>query len=126
MRDGEVIELRMTRHLFGGVWCASSSAYALLRTLRDFECDSIVRDCVRRSMYVDDLLRSVTSIAELRMLIQGVCDILIKGGFPLSKHMVNVPCILESIPAEDRAKEALIITDSLHCKTLGNKLGRWC
>ena len=36
----------MTRHLFGGVWCSSSSAYALLRTLRDFQADAMVRDVV--------------------------------------------------------------------------------
>ena len=118
-RDGKIIEYRMTRHLFGGVWCASSSAYAMLRTLRDFQADMVVRDVVGRSMYVDDLLRSIPSAEELARLIPRVCEVLLKGGFPLSKHMVNVPSLLSSIPEAERAKEARVITDVLHCKALG-------
>ena len=118
-RDGEIVELRMTRHLFGGVWCSSSSAYALLRTLRDFQADAMVRDVVSRSMYVDDLLRSFPFDEAMCDVIIRVCSVLLKGGFPLSKHMVNVPAVLESIPEEERAKEAQVITDSLRCKALG-------
>ena len=35
MNDGEVVNYSMTSHLFGGEWCASSSAYALRRTAED-------------------------------------------------------------------------------------------
>ena len=94
----------MTRHLFGGVWCSSSSAYALLRTLRDFQADAMVRDVVSRSMYVDDLLRSFPFDEAMCDVIVRVCAVLLKGGFPLSKHMVNIPVVLESIPEEERAK----------------------
>lgn len=34
--DGILRHFRMTSHLFGGIWCASSATYALRRTLHDF------------------------------------------------------------------------------------------
>ena len=119
VRDGKIVELRMTRHLFGGVWCSSSSAYALLRTLEDFRPEPQVCDVVSRAMYVDDLLSSQPDPEFMYNLLLGVCKVLIQGGFPLSKHMVNVPAILDRIPEEERAKEARVITDVLKCKTLG-------
>ena len=33
--DGSKVEYRMTSHLFGGVWCASSSTYALRKIVQD-------------------------------------------------------------------------------------------
>ena len=35
--SGNLMHCRMTSHLFGGVWCASSSTYAMRRVLEDFE-----------------------------------------------------------------------------------------
>ena len=118
-RDDRIIEIRMTRHLFGGVWCASSSSYSVLRTLRDFETEAAVSDVIKKSMYVDDLLHSVEITLQLQVLLPAVCDVLKKGGFPLGKHMINDPEVLSSIPEEDRAKEAKVVTEEMRCKALG-------
>ena len=33
--DGNIIQMRHTRHVFGGVWCSASSTYALKRIIDD-------------------------------------------------------------------------------------------
>ena len=43
LSDGEIVEYRMTSHLFGGVWCASISTYDLRRTLVDFEASTAAK-----------------------------------------------------------------------------------
>ncbi|XP_014678264.1 PREDICTED: uncharacterized protein LOC106818058, partial [Priapulus caudatus] len=54
---GDVIHYRMTSHVFGGVWCASSSTYALRRTVKNHgDVDPAISDTVTRSFYVDDCL----------------------------------------------------------------------
>ena len=118
-REGRVIEIRMTRHLFGGIWCSSSSSYSVLRTLREFGANMTVKKVIEKAMYVDDLLHSVEATAELRTLMPAVCQTLVKGGFPLGKHMVNDPELLRSIPEEDRAKEAKVVAEDMRCKALG-------
>ena len=35
---------RMTSHLFGGVWCSSSSTYILRRTVEDAETTDLIKD----------------------------------------------------------------------------------
>ena len=51
---------RMTSHLFGGIWCASSAVYALRRVTQDADVhlsdDAI--SAIRTGFYVDDLLLS--------------------------------------------------------------------
>ena len=56
---GSVVEYRMTSHLFGGVWCASSSTFALREIVDDVSTSELVgtsEDCkspvvvTRRSM----------------------------------------------------------------------------
>ena len=32
IRNDDIIHYRMTSHLFSGVWCSSSAAYALIKT----------------------------------------------------------------------------------------------
>ena len=71
-RDDKLIHLRMTRHLFGGIWCSSSSTYALRKTVLDNpHADKLVKDAILRSMYVDDLTLSVMSIQDVNKIIVG-------------------------------------------------------
>ena len=69
--NGLVREYRMTSHLFGGVWCAASSAYALPRTVEDCptEPSNIVKQAILNNFYVDDLLQSTRDITEARDII---------------------------------------------------------
>ncbi|XP_066952471.1 uncharacterized protein [Macrobrachium rosenbergii] len=60
--DGEVDHFKMTRHVFGGVWCviANTSLYPL------------VVDTIRNSFHVDDCLSSLASIEDAVMTLEGV------------------------------------------------------
>ena len=123
LENGEVKPYRMTSHLFGGggVWCASSTTYALRRTLDDAHASPMVRDVVSKSIYVDDLLQSTSDRSIIEDLVRDVKATLSKGGFLLTKFIVNDPDLLQQIPEGDRAKEAKVITHELHSKALGIK-----
>ena len=50
-KDESIREYRMTSHLFGGVWCASSSTYALRRIVDDFPTSDLIVDTVCRIFF---------------------------------------------------------------------------
>ena len=52
--DKQITRYRMTSHLFGGIWCSSSSTYALRRTCEDNKTSDMVRDVIFKSANVDD------------------------------------------------------------------------
>ena len=87
----------MTSHLFGGIWCASSSAYALRRTVIDNQPNSLISDTILKTFYVDDMLKSVDSIEKACEVIHGTKDILSRGGFNLTKFMVNRDTLLDQV-----------------------------
>ena len=52
--DGEsIIQYRLTSHLFGGRWCASSSTFAMRHTIIDTAANTLVADTIQTSFYVD-------------------------------------------------------------------------
>ena len=105
MKDYEVVHYRMTSHLFGGKWCASSSAYALRRTAQDSaSIDPSVREAIERNFYVDDLLHSCVSSEDARLIIHETLKVLHEGGFNLTKFVVNDDKLLDEISVEHRAK----------------------
>ena len=119
--DGILRHFRMTSHLFGGIWCASSATYALRRTLLDFDAEHEIADTIRNNFYVDDCLKSVQSKAEVLRISEGVKNVLGQAGFKLTKFVANHPDLLQCIPEEERAKEVKDL-DSLACsKVLGVK-----
>ena len=63
--NDQLVEYRMTSHLFGGVWCSSSSTFALRQTVSDLPDDNIIRNTVLNGFYVDDLLKSVQKSSEV-------------------------------------------------------------
>ena len=117
---GEVVQYRMKAHIFGGVWCACIATYAMRKTLEDQEIkDEFVVDVVRRSFYVDDCLRSVSSVDDARKVVEDVKDVLQKGGFNLTKFVTNSEEILATIKEEDRAKEIKEFSEDVVSKALG-------
>ena len=120
--DGNVNHYRMTGHVFGGVWCASSSTYALRRTVADNpDIDPLIYDCVTNSFYVDDCLRSVCSRGEARTTIDGTKSVLKEGGFRLTKFVINDSELQSTIAVSDRAKEAKDLGSCVEGKALGVK-----
>jgi hypothetical protein len=118
-KDGRIVTYRMTSHLFGGVWCSSSSTFALRRTLQDNEASDIVADTVMNSFYVDDCLKSVMSVDEAREVIFDTKDLLSKVGFNITKFLSNDVGVLEEIPVCEQAKEAKEFSSSLNSRVLG-------
>ena len=75
--DGKITHYRKTRHLFGGIWCASSPAYALRRTVIDNpDVHPSVQDTVFNSFYVDDCIRSFVDKSDVFTVIMGTADVL--------------------------------------------------
>ena len=101
--NGKEVVLRMCSHLFGGVWCASSSTYALRKAVEDQDVSSLVRDCVKRSFYVDDLLRSVQDKSDAEVVVFETKAALAERGFNLTKFVTNDLELLSKIPEKDRA-----------------------
>ncbi len=116
--SGNVTCYRMTSHLFGGIWCASSSTYALRRVLMDSEVDEIVSKTITDSFYVDDCLDSVTSTAAARQVALGTQQVLSTRGFRLTKFIITDEDVLGEIPEADRAKEVKDLCES-QSKALG-------
>ena len=109
----------MTAHLFGGIWCAASSTYALRRTVIDTGPSPLIRDTILKSFYVDDALKSCVSIDEAVEVIDGVKEVLGHGGFRLTKFTANDRTILDHIDTEDRANEVKELVPNTVSKALG-------
>jgi hypothetical protein len=104
--EGNTVTYRMNAHVFGGVWCSSVATYAVRRTLLDnddFSQD--VKYAVTHAFYVDDCLMSLETGDQLMQVMTGVTDLLAKGGFRLTKFVVNKPELAEQIPESEKAEE---------------------
>ena len=119
--NGQTRHFRMTSHLFGGVWCASSSTYALRRTVDDAGASRLVEDTVKRGFYVDDMLKSVHDVGDVSDVMHGTKQVLSYGGFNLTKVVINDSELLEEVKLEDRAAEVRGITPEMLSRALGMK-----
>ena len=105
---GKVVHLRMTSHVFGGIWCSSIATYALRRTTYDFDkCAPLVMETILDSFYVDDCLSSVKTEKEAKSVIFDTKHQLQMGGFHLTKFVINDPKLLNEIPEHEKATEVL-------------------
>ena len=95
-------------HLFRAVSSPSCSNFALKQTAQDTETEfgPLVAETSRRNFYVDDCLKSVKDEKTTIELIQGLRQTCHKGGFKLTKFISNSRAVLESVPMDQRSKEA--------------------
>lgn len=120
--QSRVISYRMTSHLFGGIWCSSSSSYALLRTIKEnSDTFSDVLTSIEKSFYVDDFLKSLNSQCETIVVLEQSPSLLQKGGFHLTKFIVNDKQLLEKVQECHRAKEVKEICTDASGRALGVK-----
>lgn len=98
-------ELMMSVHLFGAVSSTSCANFALKKTAADnrdqFSHEAI--KTIERNFYVDDCLKSVKSEQDAIQLAGELSQLLMKGGFQLTKWLSNSRKTIESIPESDRA-----------------------
>ena len=101
------VEYQMMVHLFGGIWSPSCAKFALRRVAEDNASlfDNEVIQAVRRSFYVDDLLKAVKDADEAIMMQKQLTDLLARGGFHLTKWVSNSRYVLDAIPEDERSKE---------------------
>ena len=94
---------RMTVHLFGGTWSTSCCTYAVHNA---HQFSKATCETVKRNFYVDDCLKSVSTVEEAIALTKELKDLLARGGFNLTKWTSNHPAVLEEIPLHDQSKKA--------------------
>ena len=106
--DAPLQEYQMMVHLFGAVSSPSCSNFALKQTAQDTETEfgPLVAETICRNFYVDDCLKSVKDEKTAMELIQGLRQACHKGGFKLTKFISNSRAVLESVPMDQRSKEA--------------------
>ena len=132
-KDGDLSQpvqvYRMTVHPFGGIWSPSCANFALHKTAELFapEYDGDVVDIVKDNFYVDDCLASFPSDDKAIDSVHGVCDLLSKGGFRLTKWVSNSRNVVQSIPEEERSKAVKGLDLSRSTLPLERALGTlWC
>ena len=99
---------RITVHLFGGTWSPSYCTYAVHRTVQYnvHQFSEAACETVKRNFYVDDCLKSVSTVEEAITLTKELKGLLARGGFNLTKWTSNHPAVLEEIPSHDQSKKA--------------------
>ena len=117
-KDGTVQYYRISRHLFGGVWCASAATYAL-RCSADGEVDPRVQDTIHHAFYVDDCLKSVGTRDDAEAILHGTRETLARRGFHRTKFVTNDQEVLFNLPTEEVAKEIHFNDKTHHSKALG-------
>jgi len=119
---GDIHHLRMTSHVFGGVWSGSAAAYALRRTVDDTpNVLGAVKKVIRDGFYVDDCLVSFRTIEESSEVMAKVKGILEAKGFHLTKFISNNNHFLLRIPPTDHAPEVKDLHSNLQSCALGIK-----
>lgn len=104
--EQELVEYRMTVHLFGAVSSPSWTCYALRRAAEDNQASFSpdVVETVNRNFYMDDLLKSLSSEKDAVTMAQVLIAICSKGGFTLTQWISNSQEVLQCIPEELRSK----------------------
>ena len=119
---GLVQELRMTRHLFGGIWCASSATYALRKSIQNVaQISDTASDIISRSFYVDDCLRSDLNVDAACSGASDALQVLSNSGFHLTKFSSNSLQVLSTIPENDRVSSDKDISPDTEGRVLGVK-----
>ena len=117
-----LVEYQMQTHVFGAKCSPSCAAFALRRTAMDnaVDADEATTHTVLRNIYVDDLCKSCATEEEATRLVVQLRELLVSGGFYLTKFVSNAKGVLENLAAKDLASSVNLASDKLppH-KTLG-------
>ncbi|CAG2243207.1 unnamed protein product [Mytilus edulis] len=128
-KDDTLHEDPINVHLFGAASSPGCANFGLKRVADDYEDEfgSDISDFLRNNFYVDDGLKSVTSIDDAVNLVKRSREMCNKVGLKLHKFQSNSKELLNLIPIEDRAKDLKnldLLNDKLPItKTLGIQ---WC
>ena len=102
-------EYHMVKHLFGATSSPSCANFCLQKTVstyqEEFDPDTI--QTVMQNMYVDDLMKSVSSPETAIKLSTQLQELLMKGGFRLTKWLSNDQDVLVEVPEHERASSVV-------------------
>ena len=109
---------RMAVHLFGATSSPSCASFCLRRVLEECgeDCSMRTKEIISRSFYVDDCLASVSSEEEAVRVIAELRQVLSGCGFNLTKWISNSETVLATIPSENRAEGAKLLSLEGSCK----------
>ena len=99
----------MNVHIFGAKDSPSIANFSLRKTAKDnaaFFSEDVVKS-VEKDFYVDDLLKSFSSDLKAMKFAKDLTDLLLKGGFRLTKWCSSSKKVLTSIPEAERADPSL-------------------
>ena len=96
-KGDDILQLRMNSHLFGGVWCACVSSYALQKAVANDHWATDVQRAVLKSFYVDDLLYSFDDKESGVRVINAIDTVMRDNGFQLSKFNANDRPLLSNL-----------------------------
>lgn len=99
----------MQVHIFGTTSSPCSSNKAFRQTADDNKekYGKQAAKTVRRNFFVDDLLKSTTSVEEATTLADKLTGMLKEGGFYRTKFLSNRREVLLTLPSQDRANPTL-------------------
>ncbi|XP_066928973.1 uncharacterized protein [Clytia hemisphaerica] len=102
-----VQEYEMCVHTFGSTSSPSCANFALRKAASEGESKygQEASDTLRKSFYVDDMLKSTEEPSETIELVQNVRSMCQDGGFNLTKVISNSRDVIEAIPENHRVKE---------------------
>ena len=120
--EQDLLEHRMTVHLFGAVSSPSVACLALRKTAENNQANfpKEVIETFNRNFYMDDLLKSLPSEGDAVTMVKNLTTICSKGGFTLTQWISNSREVLQSLPEDLKSK-------NLHELLLDRALGlQWC
>ena len=127
--NAELAEYRMTVQPFGAVSSPSCSNFALrnVGNENEEEIAYAVAYALRRNVYVDDCLRSVSTEAEGKSQIDSFRKACEKGRFRRTKFISKCRSVPESIPEEEHSKDVKTLDLNYDDLPVERALGvQWC
>ncbi|XP_062415351.1 uncharacterized protein LOC134107519 [Pungitius pungitius] len=127
--EQDLVEHRMTVHLFGAVSSPSVACLALRKTAEDNQANfsTEVIETVNRNFYMDDLLKSLPSEADAVTMAKNLTTICDRGGFTLTQWISNSRRVLQSLPEDLRSKNLHELDLDRDKLPLDRALGlQWC
>lgn len=102
-------EYCMVKHLFGATLSPACANFSLMKTASIYqsEFDPVTAQTVKKNMYVDDLMKSVSSPEIAMRLSSQLRELPAKGGFRLTKWLSNDREVLAELPQSERASSVV-------------------
>ncbi|XP_019633202.1 PREDICTED: uncharacterized protein LOC109476638, partial [Branchiostoma belcheri] len=123
--DKPLQEYRMAVHVFGATSSPSCASFALKKLAEDGEgrYTEEVLESIRNNFYVDDLLKSTSTVTEGGHLAKDMREACKEGGFRLTKWVSNSREVLKTVPVAEMSEEVRDLNLDLDTMPVERTLG---